>query len=293
VRLVLGIVVAALSWLGANGLRGQAAAARATWPKTQSTSFVPPIEILRFAPYRELLADLLWCRLLVYYGANWGGEGDLTQVEDFIDDIIALTPKFPPIYEWAGFAVTYRTGTATQEEFRSSIRYLEKGARAFPDDYKYPWLAGTRYYFDLWSPDEETRRRDRERGAELIEQAMTKPNAPPDLATTAAAMRSKLGQYDRALANLRQMIASTGDATAREQMLKRVRVEDPGLADELVAAGEALEETWQANLPMVPVDFFILLGPKPSPVIDLRRLATPNDLFGASTGDETAGDETE
>jgi hypothetical protein len=286
VRVVLGIVVAALLWAGADRLRGEAAAARAAWPRTESTTFVPPVEILRFAPYRELLADLLWCRLLVYYGANWGGAGDLSQVEDFIDDIIALAPRFKPIYEWAGFAVTYRTGTATQEEFRASVRYLMKGARAFPADYKYPWLAGTRYYFDLWSPDEETRRRERERGAELIEQAMTKPNAPPDLATTAASMRSKLGQYQRALANLRQMIASTSDVSARTQMLKLVRVEDPGLADELIDANQKLEELWHANLPMVPLDFFIVLGPRPSPVIDFRQLATPNDLFGATAADE-------
>jgi hypothetical protein len=280
VKRALAMALALAAWSGAHGLRQEAGAARARWPRTASTTFVPPVELVRFVPYRELFADLLWCRLLVYYGSNWGGEGDLSQVEDFIDDVIALAPRFRPIYEWAAFAVTYRTGTATQAEFLSSIRYLEKGMQAFPDDYKYFWVAGTRYYFDLWSPDEATRRRYRERGAELIERAMTRPNAPPDLATTAANMRGKLGQYQRALDNLRSMIASTGDEDAREKMIQRVRVADPGLADELDRAGRALEERWMASLPMVPLDFFILLGQAPSPVIDLRRLATPRDLFG-------------
>ncbi len=248
---------------------------------------VPPVEVVRFAPYRELLADLLWCRLLVYYGSNWLGDGDLSQVEDFLDDIVVLVPKFKPVYEWAAYAVTYRTGTATQEEFLSSIRYLEKGAREFPDDYKYSWVAGTRYFFDLWSPDEALRQRYRERGAELIEQAMTKPNAPHDLATTAASMRSKLGQHQRALDNLRQMALSTDDEEAREMMLKRVRIADPGLAEELEQAVLGLQGRWMANLPMVPLEFFITLGEKPSPVIDLRKLATPHDLFGVVTSDET------
>jgi hypothetical protein len=286
-RLALVLVVAAVLWGGAQGLRSEAVAARAEWPRAADSLLVPPVEVVGFAPYPELLADLLWCRLLVYYGSNWLGEGDLSQVEDFLDAIVVLAPKFKPVYEWAAYAVTYRTGTATQQEFLSSIRYLEKGAREFPDDYKYFWVAGTRYFFDLWSPDEALRRRYRERGAELIEQAMTKPNAPHDLATTAASMRSKLGQHQRALDNLRQMTLSTDDEEARENMLKRVRIADPGLAEEIEQAVLGLQERWMANLPMVPLEFFIVLGEKPSPVIDFRQLATPHELFGVVTSNET------
>jgi hypothetical protein len=285
-RAALGVVVALALWAGAYGFRNEAAAERSGWPKAASTLLVPPVEVIRFAPYRELVADLLWCRLLVYYGSNWLGEGDLSQVEDLLDAILVLAPKFKSVYEWASFAVTYRTGTANQEEFRSSVRYLEMAMWQFPDDYRYSWLAGTRYYLDLWSPDESTRRRYRERGAELIEQAMTKPDAPQDLATTAANMRGKLGQHQRALDNLRQMILSTSDEAARAKMLQRVRIEDPGLADELEKAARALQQGWLDKLASVPLDFYILLGEKPSPVIDFRKLATPHDLFGAVASEE-------
>ena len=175
-------------------------------------------------------------------------------------------------------------GPPRQEEFLSSIRYLERAMREFPDEYKYPWVAGARYYFDLWSPDAEVKRRYRERGAELIEQAMTRPNAPQDLATTAANMRSKLGQHQRALDNLRQMVLSTNDAAARNTMLRRVRIANPELAEELEHAARGLQARWLDRAPMVPIDFFILLGEKPSPVIDLRQLATPHDLFGVARG---------
>jgi tetratricopeptide (TPR) repeat protein len=285
-RAALGVVVAASLWAGAYGFRNEAAADRSGWPKAASTLLVPPVEVMRFAPYRELVADLLWCRLLVYYGSNWLGDGDLSQVEDFLDDIVVLAPRFKAVYEWASFAVTYRNGTANQEEFHSSIRYLEKAMREFPDDYKYFWLAGTRYYLDLWSPDESTKRRYRERGAELIEQAMTKLDAPQDLVMTAANMRGRLGQHQRALDNLRQMILSTSDEAARAEMLKRVRIEDPGLADELEKAARALQQGWLDNLPSVPLDFYILLGKQPSPVIDFRKLATPHDLFGVVASEE-------
>ncbi|HKE15844.1 MAG TPA: hypothetical protein VKB80_13300 [Kofleriaceae bacterium] len=285
-RAALGAVVAAALWLGAQELRSEAMATRTGWPRSTSTVFVPPVAVARFAPYPELLADLLWSRLLVYYGSNWGGDGDLSQMEEFIDDLVALTPRFKPLYEWAAYAVTYRTGTASQEEFRSSIRYLEKGMEEFPEEYKYPWIAGTRYYFDLWSPDATVKRRYRERGAELIERAMTAPNAPQDLATTAANMRSKLGQTQRALESLRQMVMSTEDEQARSTMLRRLRVVDPGLADELERAARSLEDDWLHHMPMVPIDFYFMLGSKPSPVIDFRRLATPYDLFGVASSDE-------
>ncbi len=285
-RAFAGIAAAGFLLLGANALRSEAVAARVSWPKTDTMLFVPPVEVARFVPYRELLADLLWCRLLVYYGSNWGGEGDLSQVEDFLDNIIALDPRFKPVYEWGAFAVAYRTGTATQEEFRSSLRYLERAMKEFPDDYRYFWMAGARYYFDLWSKDPKVLRAYRERGAELIEAAMTKPNAPSSLAEDAASMRSKLGQYNRALDNLREMIATTSDDRARAKMLKRVRLTDPGLADELAAANAKLLGHWLENMPSVPLDFYILLGDPPPDVIDLRALTTPRDLFGTPTGDE-------
>ncbi len=285
-RVIAGITVASLLWLGAHALRNEAIAARASWPKTDTMLLVPPVEVAPFVPYRELMADLLWCRLLVYYGSNWGGEGDLSQVEQLLDNIIALDPRFKAVYEWGAFAVAYRHGTATQEEFHSSLRYLDRAMKEYPDDYRYFWLAGVRYYFDLWSKDPTVVRHYRERGAELIEAAMTKPNAPPSLAEDAASMRTKLGQFNRALDNLREMIATTSDERVRARMLKRVRLTDPDLADELANANARLLGRWLENMASVPLDFYILLGDPPSRVIDLRALTTPRDLFGTATGDE-------
>jgi DNA-binding TFAR19-related protein (PDSD5 family) len=151
----------------------------------------------------------------------------------------------------------------------------------FPDDYRHFWAAGARYYFDLKPADEEERRRLREKGAALIEEAMYKPNAPPDLATTAAAMRSKLGQHERALDALRQMILVTDNAKARDKMLDRVRESNPDLADAIEEAWLELRNTWMAEAPALPLDMFLLLGPEPSRVIDFRDLATPHALFGA------------
>jgi hypothetical protein len=282
-RTLACLVAAALLWAGARQLGAAAQDERATWPKTADTLLVPPRALVPFAGGvlgRELFGDLVWARMLVYYGSNWAGEGDLSQLEPLIDTVMAVAPHFEPVYEFAAYATTYKGGTATQAEFQTSIRYLERAMQVYPDDYKYFWIAGLRYYYDLWSDDPAVKRRYRERGADLIEQAMRKPNAPPDLATTAANMRSKLGQQQRAIDSLRQMVLITDNEEAREKMLERLRIESPDIADEVERAASALENEWLATMPSVPLDFYILLGPPPPQVIDFRQLATPHDLFG-------------
>ena len=289
-RTIISLTVAALCWLGAHQLRAGATAERDTWPKTAGTVLVPPVESARVLSlgYRELLADLTWCRMLVYFGGNWGGEGDLSQLETMIDLVMELDPRFKPVYDWAPYATVYKDGTATQEEFHTSLRYLERAMEQFPDDYQYFWTAGTRHYFDLHSEDPEEVRRYRERGAELIEQAMQKPNAPPDLATTAANMRSRLGQHERALDNLRRMILVTDSASARQKMLERLRIEAPDLADELEDAWHDLRGAWMRDAAALPLDLYVVLGAPPPRAFDLRELTTPHDLFGV---DEPADDE--
>jgi tetratricopeptide (TPR) repeat protein len=292
-RVAFALGVAAVLWAGARTLAAAADQERGSWPKTASTVMAPPPEVARFASlgYRELLADVTWARTLVYFGSSWAGEGDLSQLEQLLDLIVELDPRFKPMYEWAAYAVVFKTGVATQAEYRSSLRYLERAMREFPDDYTYFWIAGSRYYWDLDAPDAKARHAYRERGAALIEEAMRKPNAPPDLATTAANMRSRLGQHERAVDSLRQMVLITDNDEARDKMLERLRVESPDLAEEVERAAEELTDEWQTNMPSVPLDFYVLLGPPPPPVIDFRQLATPHDLFGAD--EEAAATESE
>lgn len=295
VRLALALGVATALWAGARGLEAAARSERAEWPKTAGDVLLPPPGTARFVSlgYHELLADLTWCRALVYYGSNWAGEGDLAYLERFVDLIIEADPRFKAVYDWAPYAVVFKKETPTQEEFRTSLRYLDRAMAEFPDDYEYFWLAGARYYWDLEAPDEETRKKNRERGAEFIERAMQKPNAPPDLATTAANMRSRLGQHERALENLRQMILITDNEEARENMLERMRVTDPDLADALAEAQADLVDSWVRSSPYLPLDFFVVLGPPPAPVIDFRALTTPHDLFGVDTDSDVNGNANE
>jgi hypothetical protein len=282
--------------LGAQALGRAAATERDGWPAAEEYAlFLPPPNVtpVVFSGYRQLAADIYWSRTLVYYGSSLVGDADFRYLERFIDNVIALDPKFERPYKWAALAVTFQDERATQEEYHLSLKYLERGIVEFPDGYEMFLLAGQRYFLDMYSKDPDERRRFRERGAELIEQAMRKKDAPSTLATFAATLRTKLGQKERALHNLREMILTTGDAEAQEKLIARYnRLSQSQFPDEAKRAKQALEDGWKREFPFASPSMYVLLGDRPPAIIDFAKLATDRDLFGADTGPDTTGPDT-
>jgi len=254
---------------------------------------LPPKEAARFVSlgYNELSADIIWSRMLVYYGSGFLGDGDFRYLSKFVRNIMVLDPQFKKLYQWASYAITvnekHQVSTEAQD-IRDSIEILEQAMVQFPDEYEFFWLAGVRYFLDLKSEDPKQRRADKEHGAELMEVAMRKPDAPKDLATRAAAFRSLLGQNERAEANLMQMIMTTDDKRAQESMLLNFQaIAGDELAEELKRATELFTSLRLQGSQQIPADLFVILnGPAQSPVIDFDQLATERDLFGSKLDDE-------
>lgn len=284
-RVTLSLLVAALCWLGAQALGSRALDERKTWPAAEDYAlFVPPASSapVIFAGYRQLAADIYWARALVYYGSSLVGEADFRYLEQFIDNVLALDPKFVRVYRWASFAVTYKHERATQEEFRIAIRYLERAIQEFPDTYEFFSIAGQRYFLDLWSDNPQERQRFRERGVELIEQAMRKKDAPKTLATFAATLRTRIGQKERALHDLREMILTTDNEEAQQKLIERYnQLSQTAFPDEAKRAKEVFEAGWKREVPFTSPSLYVILGDRPPPVIDFGKLATDRDLFGA------------
>lgn len=285
IPIIVALAIAGLCWLGARALDAAALEERAAWPDAEEHIWVPPPEAtpLLSMGYRQLWADVLWARALVYYGASRKTGTDYPYITRFMDNVLALDPKFRRVYRWASYAVLYQSEDeeAKQEEYRLSARYLERGMKEFPNRYELFWIAGVRYYLDMKSDDPEEERRYRERGAELIEEAMHKPDAPPNVATLAASLRSELGQHERALHDLRQVILTTDDEEAREKLITRYnQLAGAGFPEEAMHAYEDFRRRWTEALPFAPPNMYVLLGERPAPAFDLERLATPQDLFG-------------
>jgi hypothetical protein len=232
--------------------------------------------------YRELAADLLLARVMPYLG---GRENTALGIAGLCEAIVASDPRHRMVYEWCARAMTLARRGVDQQIHLRAIALLERGVREFPDDWRIPYTAGQMYMLDLQSDDPARRRAWLDRGAQLIEAAIRKPNAPADAATTASYLRTRLGQHQRAIDGLREMLLITGDAGARKLILEELAELSNASADELAIelldARRRFEAVWKRERPAVPPTMYLLIGPRPRPGFDLRDLATGGrDLIG-------------
>jgi hypothetical protein len=233
--------------------------------------------------YRELFADLLFLRLKGYFG---GSETTANGVAGLVEAIVALDPSYQVIYEWGARAITLAGRGVDNAAYLRAIAVLEIGGQQFPTDWKLPYLAGQIYAQDLQTQDAAQRRAWDERATLLTESAIRKPNAPAEAATWAATMRTRLGQHQRAVDGLREMLLVTDDEAARARLIAKLAdLEHDSaneLASELLDARRQFEATWQAERPAVPLAMYLLIGPPLAPRFDLGTLATGGrDLVGA------------
>ncbi len=286
-RTLAVLALAAVLFAASLWFKERALEERAGWQEQEDVRVALPAP--EYLPalsmgYRELGASLLWVRALVHGGADrdedaFGGD----DLEPILDGLFALDPRFERAYRWGSTAVTIDGHSLSQRGLEASARYLELAIQEFPDDWEFHWRLGLRYWLDLEADTEEEERKLRERGAELLEAAMRMPDAPPHLADQVIALRTRLGQRDRALRELEQMIATAEDEATREVFLRRYRAleGDADLAGELERAGAALEEAWRRELPYAPLDLYVLLGDAPEPTFDLDALAAPPPAWDA------------
>jgi hypothetical protein len=232
--------------------------------------------------YRELGADLLFLRLKGYFG---GAENTANGVASLVESITALDPQYHRIYEWGARAITMAAHGVDNAALLRAIAVLDAGAQQFPTDWKLPYLAGEIYSQDLQTKDPAERRAWDERATLLTESAIRKPNAPAEAATWAATMRTRLGQHQRAVDGLREMLLVTDDEQVRARLLDKLAQLENASANELAAdlldARRRFEAEWLAARPAVPPTMYLLIGPHPSPSFDLADLATGGrDLVG-------------
>ena len=262
-----GLGLAHLVHGAAEQLRGAESTAQPYVPSPGAAPFVA-------AGYREVAADLFWVRLTGYFGDE---HSSAQGVAALVETITTLDPKFHRVYEWGARAMTIAPGV-DQAIFLRAIAVLERGAREYPGDWRIPNLAGQIYTQDLVTSDPRQRRAWDERGTVLVESAMRKPNAPAEAANWAATMWSKLGQHQRAIDGLREMLLVTEDDKARASLVAKLAQLDHADADtlavELFEAKAEAAAAWKREHPAVPFTMFVLLGARPSPTIDLAELAT-------------------
>jgi hypothetical protein len=280
-RAVAALVAALVLLAAAQGLRRVALDDRDSWPKLVDTPYAPSPSSARYVAlgYGELGADLLYLRARIYFG----GDDDTAEgLRGLVDAIVALDPHFYPVYEFAGRAITWVDGGMTQDDRLWSVGILERGLREFPDDWKLLKLTGETYIVDLETDDEAQRAAWNARGAELLEKAIRMPGAPRNLATLIAHVRSELGQHERAIEGLLELIRTTDNEKARKALIVKLAelqgADATKLADEERWSRERFDRARAAALPEAPVEMYLLLGDPPKPYIDFADLSAEPDL---------------
>jgi hypothetical protein len=172
---------------------------------------------------------------------------------------------------------------------------LERGIVEFPDSYRLVELAGQIYIGDLETDDPAQRAEWDEKGAALLEHAVRMPNAPIGAAAQVAAIRTKLGQHERAVRDLRELILNADEGAARQRLIEKLaelEARDAAeLEEELQFHAERFERAWKAALPEAPAAMYILLGDPPTPYIDFAELAAEPALFAEEPEFEAVTDE--
>ena len=235
----------------------------------------PPAELhMATLGWDAAAVDLLWSELLVDYGSHWSEHREFDDTPRYADAILELEPTYPPLYRYISTMLVYRPLQGTEQDARMARKYMERGTRERPDDgdvwleygqfiaFIAPTFLHDRSEADEWRKD----------GATAIGHAV-ELGAGPDRALTAASMLSRAGSPEAAIPFLERAYAFTeqpGLAEQHESIGRQLAaLQANQIRAQADAATHAVDERWQDELPYLPRDEYLLLGP----VIDPARCA--------------------
>jgi hypothetical protein len=231
--------------------------------------------VLASLGHRAALADLIWLKVLIYFGEELHRGRDVSNLFRYTDAMLTLDPRFRRVYRWVASAAIYRTGNVTIEDVYAAIRYLERGTRMFPDDPELAWDLGATYAYELvpmlpiGAPREEARRKS----LEYLELAALHGAGPPWLGLQTARQLDALGRKEQAVRHLQDLYAITSDPTIKEQLAYRLAaLQTSAYVDAMRAANEELEANRARDFPYLNPSLYLLVGQRPPFDGDALRL---------------------
>ncbi len=276
--------------LAARTLRLQAFAAHQDAERHEDVYYLPPpdwLPTMSFG-YTSALADLLWCRSLVYFGEELAHRSPAKNVLRYTDAILALDPTLRAAYRWAATGIGYRLVPPTVEEVTQASEYLKRAVERWPNDGELRWDLASYLRFELGprlSDDPARKERVLAEAVPHMHAAVLKGAGPPWLALNNATLLSKLGQKEHAIRQLEEVYPTLNDEAVRAQIRQRLaQLRSDSYAEAVQVAAEQFEEERQANFPYLDGDLFLLVGPKVAPAYPsaVANLFAPAEMDQAS-----------
>jgi hypothetical protein len=165
-----------------------------------------------------------------------------------------------------------------------SSRFLERGARQFPDDWQLPFMLACNYLFELHTDDPQQKEEWRRSGGEWIRHAADVGGAPSWVPLLSATIMRQEGRDEAAVHHLEEVYVSTQDERARQE----IRNELGALHSRLDLQREARERhafelAWRRTLPYASQDLFVAVGAPRPPGMDWQALSPLAPVAGAAT----------
>jgi hypothetical protein len=239
----------ALLILGQTLLQGQLDQWRSSQQKFQQLRYLPDGQYLRAASlgYRELVADVLWLQIIQAMGERKVSKEVGSWLYRAFDIVTTVDPRFVRAYEAGGIALC--TLVVMPEESNS---LLEKGMLNHPDEWKFPFLLGINYYFELY---------DDAKAADYIARAARLSGAPEYLPLFAARLYASAREPQQAiefLVGIHERTTDEGLKRVFEERLKETIVErDLQLLERVIAQYGASTKTFPGRLEDLVVSGFL------------------------------------
>ena len=213
VACLVGAAFIAQAKLSATLLRaGEAIPSRsaATSPASSATAW----RLLSLG-HHEAAADLLWLNALSQFAQTYGLARNPRWMDEHIDAIVGVDPRYRIVYEWAGTIVMYGA-LINNDSVNASIRHLERGLERFPGDSVLLSMLAVNYLFEYQPVSEADKERVQRLGRQALIAAADAPDASSTIRLAAATVARKSGTRVEAFATARAgLLADDGAEQVR------------------------------------------------------------------------------
>ena len=181
---------------------------RDMYPSSEDPLYLPNSNYLKMLSLDcdGLLSDIFWIKGSIYFGSQYRKkQNEYKWLYHMLDLSTDLDPKYYDVY-WYGSSIL-----PTVEE---SIRFLEKGRKHFPVDWKIPEMIGFYYHFYL---------KDCLSAAKYYEIASLLPGHPPYVPSLSGRFYTEAGDMDSAIRVLNNFYVTCDKSDLKEDFAKRIK----------------------------------------------------------------------
>ena len=179
--------------------------------KAEQLELLPKPEVVKLMVlgYEQIVADILWLRVIQYIGERVQTEKGWQWFIHSLDIITYLDPQFVYAYQFGGLILS-----VIASEPAESNHFLLRGMEIDRERWVFPFLIGYNY-FDYF--------KDYRKAAMYISIASKLEGSPFFLTQFAARLYATAGTPEDGIVFLEQMIKSTDNETAKEKLENRLK----------------------------------------------------------------------